>query len=104
MSWVRLVFVLICCSTLENSTNSLVNELASIGLVGSWFCNCVISRFKKSPKFDDNEDSGSVLAAGVAEALADVLAAGAETEVIAVFLRYAVISRPARNQRLCVCR
>jgi hypothetical protein len=38
VSWisdVRLVLVLICCSTLENCTSSVVNALVSMGLVGS---------------------------------------------------------------------
>src|SRR3954451_7196424 len=54
---VRLVFVLICCCTLANCTSSLVNWFASIGLLGSWFCNCVISKCRKSPKLDDSEAS-----------------------------------------------
>src|SRR5271166_3781332 len=60
VSWincVRLVLVSICCSTLENCTSSLVNWLVSSGLVGSWFCNCVISSLRKSPKFADSEFS-----------------------------------------------
>ena len=43
---------MICCSTLENSTSSWVNWLVSIGLVGSWFCNCVISIPRKSWKLE----------------------------------------------------
>ena len=60
VSWincVRLVLVLICCSTLENCTSSVVNWLVSIGLVGSWFFNCVISNLRKSSKFADSEFS-----------------------------------------------
>ena len=57
ISCVRLVLVLICCSTLENCTSSLVNWLVSSGLVGSWFCNCVISSLRKSLKFADSEFS-----------------------------------------------
>ena len=69
VSWincVRLVLVLICCSTLENCTSSLVNWLLSSGLVGSWFCNCVISRLRKSPKLDDRELSAEVEEDGAA--------------------------------------
>src|ERR1035438_9340518 len=94
MSWLRLVFVLICCSTLENCTNSVVNEFASIGLDGSWFFSCVINRFRKSLKFDDRDDNGSVALPVVAEALADVV----ETGVMPDFLLYAVTSRSERSQ------
>src|SRR5208337_4726753 len=50
ISCVRSVLVLICCSTEENCTNSLVNWLESSGDVGSWFCSWVISRDRKSEK------------------------------------------------------
>ena len=70
ISWVRLVLVLICCSTPENCTSSLVNWLVSSGLVGSWFCNCVISSLRKSPKFADREFSAVLPAGGVAAVLA----------------------------------
>ena len=75
ISFVRLVLVLICCSTLENCASSLVNSLASIGLVGSWFFNCVISRLRKSEKFEDSVPSAFLppdAGAPVAEAPAAV--------------------------------
>src|SRR5580692_6334334 len=50
ISCVRSVLVLICCSTEENCTSSLVNWLESIGDDGSWFCSCVISNDRKSEK------------------------------------------------------
>jgi hypothetical protein len=76
---VRLVLVLICCSTLENCTNSLVNSLVFIGLVGSWFCNCVISIFRKLLKFDDSDVSAVLPAcdAGLEVLLALAVAAAA---------------------------
>ena len=50
MSCVKSLLVLICCSTEENWTSSLVNWLESIGEDGSWFFNCVISKPRKSEK------------------------------------------------------
>ena len=44
ISEVRLELVVICCSTLLISTSSDVKLFVSIGLDGSWFCNCVVSR------------------------------------------------------------
>src|SRR3984957_9876971 len=86
VSWisdVRLVLVLICCSTLENCTSSVVNWLVSNGLVGSWFCSCVISKLRKSPKLEDSEfkavlpvDAAALVPAAAAET-ADALAAAA---------------------------
>src|SRR5271170_3336744 len=68
MSCVRLPLVLICCSTPENCTSSEVNSLVSIGLVGSWFCNWVISICRKSLKLLLSATSG------LAAALAPVVA------------------------------
>jgi hypothetical protein len=42
--------VLICCSTEENCTSSVVKVLESIGDDGSWFFNCVINKDRKSEK------------------------------------------------------
>src|SRR5271166_1223961 len=78
VSWincVRLVLVSICCSTLENCTSSLVNWLVSSGLVGSWFCNCVISRLRKSPKFADSEFSAVLPVCDAAVELAEAAVA-----------------------------
>src|SRR6185437_8255153 len=79
----RLALVLICCSTLENSTNSLVNELASIGLLGSWFFNWVISRLRKLPKFADSAASEFGADDAVAGVAADADVAEGVTGVIA---------------------
>src|SRR5580658_5679942 len=43
----RLAFILICCSTEENSTSCWVNWLVSSGSSGFWFCNCVVSNVRK---------------------------------------------------------
>src|SRR5665213_316143 len=39
-----------CCSTCANATSCWVNWLVSIGLNGSWFCNCVVSSDRKVVK------------------------------------------------------
>ena len=38
--------VWICCSTPANWASSLVKVSEVIGLVGSWFCSCVVSRVR----------------------------------------------------------
>jgi hypothetical protein len=60
-----------------------------------------MSKFRKLPKLDDNEASGFVVEPVADDELAaDVaLAAVAVIGVMLVFLGYAVMSRPARNQR-----
>ena len=77
--------MLICCSTLENCTSSVVNWLVSSGLVGSWFCNCVISSLRKSSKLADSE-CNAVLPVGTAAVLDDAApAADALAAAMAVF-------------------
>jgi hypothetical protein len=102
--------VVICCSTLVNCTNSDVNVLLSIGLDGSWFFSCVVSRLRKSLKLLLSVDSAlvevevaAVLAAAVTPAdAADVREVEEpvkdEMLPLMVMLRYAVMSTPARIQ------
>src|SRR5579859_485224 len=49
----RLSLVLICCSTWLYITSCWVNWLESIGLVGSWFFSCVVSKVRKVEKLLD---------------------------------------------------
>ncbi len=78
ISWVRLLLVVICCSTLLNWTSSVVNVLASIGLAGSWFFSCVSSRLRKLLKLLLSEVSAlarlarCVATGGAAAGVADV--------------------------------
>src|SRR5713226_2641047 len=50
----RFLLVLICCSTLLNSTSCCVNWLVSSGEVGSWFLSCVVSSVRNVLRFVDN--------------------------------------------------
>src|ERR1700742_417284 len=69
----RLSLVSICCSTWLYITSCWVNWLESIGLVGSWFFNCVVSKVRKVEKLLDR----SFIASGcVLVAVAGVEAAG----------------------------
>ena len=92
MSWincVKLELVWICCSTEENCTSSLVNVSVSIGLVGSWFCNCVISMLRKSLKFPSSDANAALLVCEAALADAAALAAFccATTEAMLMAMR-----------------
>src|ERR1700753_1208819 len=49
-----LSLVLICCSTWLYSTSCWVKVLESIGLVGSWFFNWVVSSDRKVEKLPDS--------------------------------------------------
>ena len=55
--------------------------MVSSGLVGSWFCNCVISRLRKSPKFDDSDVSAIFPACDAA--LVELLEAAAAKKISA---------------------
>ena len=50
----RLVLVLICCSTVEYCTSCCVNWFVSSGLVGSWFFNWAVSRVRNVLKLPDS--------------------------------------------------
>jgi hypothetical protein len=47
----------------------------SIGLVGSWFCSCVINIFKKSEKFPERDPSAAVGVDDPADVFTAVVAA-----------------------------
>src|ERR1039458_3255234 len=94
MSWVKLPLVLICCSTPENCTSSVVNWLVSIGLVGSWFFNWVISICRKSLKLLLSATSGLVAAA---------LAAALVLELLALLLLLAAAAAVAAASALAFC-
>src|SRR3954453_11843140 len=93
ISLVRLLLALICCSTLAYWTSWLVNALVSIGLDGSWFFSCVMSRFRKSPKLLVSE-----LSDVLAELVAPGTVAAAAAVVVMSVASYAVMSRPDRVQ------
>src|ERR1700744_4127436 len=50
----RLGLESICCSTWLYSTSCWGKVLESIGLVGSWFFSCVVSRVRKVEKLPDS--------------------------------------------------
>src|SRR5665213_2402917 len=54
MRVLRLALESICCSTWLYITSCWVKALESIGLVGSWFFNCVVKRVRKVEKFPDS--------------------------------------------------
>ena len=68
----------------------MVNWLASIGLVGSWFFSCVISMPRKSEKFPASDPSGLVLTAFAAWLAAWVAAGWAM--VVATFIERFLLS------------
>ena len=70
MRVLRLALESICCSTWLYITSCWVKVIGSIGLVGSWFFSCVVSRVRKVEKFPDScfIESGAVEVAGAEEA------------------------------------
>src|SRR6185312_8875757 len=73
-------FDFICCSTCANSTSCWVNWLVSIGLSGSWFCNCVVSSCRNSVKLLAISVLSTVLVAALLE---EVVGTVAEVTVMA---------------------